>query len=239
MRKSIAAAMFFLSACSPDHEALVPTSSDAPRTQPTSTNTVVTEPRPTLEQVVTLAPTQVSFRQGFHPDTDDPVCCTSESVLLNRARLLSAIRNAKLAYPFEHAPEYALVDWMYLYRCTDGPNCYAYLTEPVAYGDLDRDGYEDLAGVIVAGFGGDIGYDLVAVLDRESAPEITPLESIGRRIILKRLEISEGNLTVVMEMWEDNNWEQACWKDGQDGIVYRYVAGRLECERVRDIPPVP
>ncbi len=73
------------------------------------------------------------------------------------------------------------------------------LSEMVAYGDLDEDGFADAAVVTITDPGGSgTFYNLVAVLDRRGQPAPVATAFLGDRIQINSLDIQSGEIVVDM-----------------------------------------
>lgn len=73
------------------------------------------------------------------------------------------------------------------------------LSDTVAFGDLNDDGFEDAAVVLVSSSGGSgTFYNLIAVLDRQAEPVAVTSEYLGDRIELNSLTIEMGEIVVEM-----------------------------------------
>jgi hypothetical protein len=73
------------------------------------------------------------------------------------------------------------------------------LSDSIAFGDLDGDGVQDAAVVLISETGGSgTFYDLVAVLDRNGQPFPVAMTNLGDRIELNGLSIEAGEIVVDM-----------------------------------------
>ena len=73
---------------------------------------------------------------------------------------------------------------------------YVRLLEPVAYGDLNGDGAADAAVILHSQTGGTAHYhnELAAVLDRDGAPQNAATVSLGERVVVKAISITNGEI---------------------------------------------
>jgi len=125
---------------------------------------------------------------------------------------------------------YPLKDGVFVYQCEGNPlPCYTYAIEPVAFGDINADGVEDVAVILQSWYGGSaLGYELAGVVWGRDKPEITPLMYLADRAEIKGLTIRDG-LIIVHELIPPVNLDLWCWPDKNDLALFQYRQGKLEC----------
>lgn len=114
---------------------------------------------------------------------------------------LAELRNA--TYPLEYPADGTAELAGGVYREPAAPNSALEISvqfgEPVAFGDLDGDGLEDAAVVLVSNTGGSgVFFDLFAVLNRNGRPVPAASTLLGDRIELQALAIENGAILVDM-----------------------------------------
>jgi len=112
-----------------------------------------------------------------------------------------ALKNAEYMAGFTNNKKIKLADGKYQEKAQAGAatETVVALYSKYALGDLNGDGVEDAAVVLVSSGGGSGSfYELAAVLNQGGAPKHVASESLGDRIKLKSLSIKAGAMAVEM-----------------------------------------
>ena len=73
------------------------------------------------------------------------------------------------------------------------------LTDFVAFGDLDADGIDDAAVILLTAGGGSGAFcDLAAVLNEQGQPRNVDTVSLGDRVVIEALSVEGGKIMVTM-----------------------------------------
>ena len=109
-----------------------------------------------------------------------------------------------------------------------GPGEYFYLglTDSIAFGDLNGDGIDDAAIILVWNGGGSGSfYILSTVVDKRAVPINVGLASIGDRVVIKHIRIANG--TIIVRKLKQGPNDGMCCPTVDTTLYYRLAGDQL------------
>jgi hypothetical protein len=204
----------------------------------TAYNTPAPIAMPTLsaipaESIVTPTPVPTATLNPTYTPLSLPTATPTPTPRLTRETLKNA------AYPNEWPTGGVaqLVDGVYRekYLPDSATEMIIRLSHLFVYGDLNADGAEDAAAVLVADPGGSgTFYYVVAVLNQNGTPKPVASQFLGDRVFIRSFEVENGN--VVIELDISGPEDAVCCPTDSKRFTYRLAGERLVEVEVVDLP---